>query len=471
MKHKILILFFLFSGILQAQEFFTYKLSKPYCIFNFMNTATNRPGTSSTLRKYIETKTANDTDFKKLCDEFTAINLHYNIERDGFPESRNQNSSTYNLVAMNMVNADNLQDFKVRCIGILPLNDNQKLFEVLTKAEKIYDKVLWKEYEGRIKNQLRELSKFARYNSDIFTIFSNFYQTGWTKDIPFQVAIYPIPGKTGNTTATPHVNSLCIGVLTDETNYSSRNGVVLHEMCHIMFNEQSAEVQNKIDGFFNGNPSSYAKIAYSYFDEALATALGNGWAYKKANGKPDETSWYNNVTIDGFAKALFPSLENYLDGKKAIDKDFIDNAVIQFAAKFPNSIYDYSISFNALVLYTDNNDNTRIRTDLKDVFWVSSFNVSSPIMHPYSIEMMNESRLTQFFVITENHQEKLEKLKEIFPELGKHSYNNKSENLSFIDKKGRVVILLILTNLDELKRQLERMKENEIFDPQQIIQK
>ncbi len=470
MKFKILIVFFLVFKSLYAQEF-TYKISKPYCVLNFMQTATGRPGTSSSLKKFIDEKTANDPEFKKLCDEFAPINLHYYIDRNEFPESRNQNRSMYNLVAMNAVNAENLEDFKIKCIGLLPLSVNQQLFDVLTKAEKIYDTIIWNNYAQKSKKQLKELSKFGPFNSDTFATFAKFYQSAFTKDIPFQVAIYPIPGKRGNTTATPHVNSLCVGVLTEEIDYASRNGVILHEMCHVLFNEQSAETQNKIDALFNQNSSPYAKIAYSFIDEALATALGNGWAYKNATGKTDETSWYNNPTIDGFAKALYPKIESYLAQKKSIDTDFIDFAVTQFAARFPNSIYDYDISLNEMVLYTDSEDTNAIRAELRKLFRISSFDVSSPILHPFSLESINDSKLTQLFVIDRNHQQTIDKLKEIFPELNNYTYKGQSQNLSFIDKKGRTVIVLALPNLEELPTQLQKMKDKPVFDSSTLIQK
>ncbi|MGC4040778.1 MAG: hypothetical protein QM710_08370 [Flavobacterium sp.] len=372
---------------------------------------------------------------------------------------------------MNAVNAKDLADFKIKCMGLLPLNDNQRLFAVLSEAEKTYDRIIWKDYEAKIKNQLKQLSKLTGFNTEVFNAFAGFYQTSWTNDIPFQVAIYPIPGKSGSTTATPHVNSLCVGVLTGEIDYVSRNGVVLHEMCHILFNEQSAEMQNKIEDYFNQNPSPYSKIAYSFLDEALATALGNGWTYKKSTGKEDDTDWYDNATIDGFAKAMYPEINHYLEAKRPIDKEFIDNAVIVFAAKFPKSIYDYGISLNGLVLYTEFEDNTIVKTDLRKQFRVAGLTISSPILHPYSLESMNESKLTQMFVINQNHKEITGKLKEVFPEISDFNYMGKTENLTFIDKKGRTVIMLFLTDIAELKAQLQKMKEVQYFDPKGIIQK
>lgn len=471
MKIRLIALMLITSGFLHAQDFFKYKISKPYCILNFMETAIGSPGTSSTLKKFIDEKTATDAGFNTLCENFSKITLHYNISRDGFPESRNQNGSTYNILAMNAVNAKDLADFKIKCMGLLPLNDNQKLFAVLSEAEKVYDQIIWNVYRKDLEKQRDSLAKFTKFNTETFSAFAAFYQTSWTNDIPLQVAIYPIPGKTGSTTATPHVNSLCVGVLTNETDYVSRNGVVLHEMCHILFNEQSAEVQNNIEGYFTKNPSPYAKIAYSFLDESLATALGNGWTYKKSTGKEDETNWYNNTTIDGFAKAMYPAINQYLDAKKPIDQEFVNQAITAFADKFPKSLYDYEIGMNGLMLYTEFEDNKIIRTDLRKQFRVAGLSISSPVLHSYSLESMNSSTVSQMFIINQNHQEIISKLKEIFPEISNFNYAGKAENLAFIDKKGRTVIMMFLADMNELKPQLQKMKEAHYFDPKVLIQK
>ncbi|RYF31747.1 MAG: hypothetical protein EOO38_31440 [Cytophagaceae bacterium] len=118
-------------------------------------------------------------------------------------------------------------------------------------------------------------------------------------------------------------------------------GVILHEMCHVLYDEQPAEIQHEIQKWFDENPSSFAPAAYTFFDEAMATALGNGYAYKELKGQMDSTEWYNNPYINGFAKALYPVAEQYLNSGKPIDKAFIDAAIAIFEKTFPDSLTDY----------------------------------------------------------------------------------------------------------------------------------
>jgi hypothetical protein len=470
MKKIITLLLILVSNFAFSQDFFVYKISKPYCVFNFMETATNGNGTSSYFRKIIEDKTKNNIEFKKLCEEYKKINLSYNFKRFEFPNERRPSRSTFDLISNHAVNSKNLTEFKYSTIGILPIVEYQKFFKILNDAEKIYDIVIWKDYEKKIINQKNKLLKFKESNVKIFNKFNSFYNSTWTNEIPFQIALYPIPGEKGSTTATPHGNSLCIGVLTDETDLIGRNGVILHEMCHVLYDEQSKEFQKQLVSYFADNNSEYSKFASVYFDEALATALGNGWAYKNINGKIDEKEWYNDTYIEGFARGIYPLVENYLNENKQIDKNFIDKSIEIFGLKFPSANADYSILLNKLYLYYDNEDESEITIPLRKYFRLSNVNSSSPILHPYSIENLNEGSGNQLIIIFENQKNTLDKLKEIYPELLKINFENKPLNLSFFDKKGNAVIILIVNNKVEFENLIEQMNKEKYFDKTKVKQ-
>ena len=160
MKKIITLLLILISNFAFSQDFFVYKISKPYCIFNFMETATNGNGTSSHFKKYIDDKTQNNLNFKNLCEEYKKINLSYNYKRYEFPDERRPNRSTYDLISIIAVNSKNLKEFKESTIGILPIIEYQKLFKIFSDAENIYDEIIWNDYEKKLINQKNNLIKF-----------------------------------------------------------------------------------------------------------------------------------------------------------------------------------------------------------------------------------------------------------------------------------------------------------------------
>ena len=139
MKKTCTLLLLLLSTLAFSQDFFVYKISKPYCLFNFMETATNGNGTSAYFKKYIDEQTQNNLQFKNLCEAYKKINLSYSYKRFEYPDERRPHRSTYDLIAINAVNAKNLTDFKAATMGILPVANYQKWFEILAEAEKIYD--------------------------------------------------------------------------------------------------------------------------------------------------------------------------------------------------------------------------------------------------------------------------------------------------------------------------------------------
>ncbi len=289
---RILCLFCLFicCQVALGQNIVQYKVSKPYCIFSFMEAASGQHNMSTTLREYIEEKTAGDEHFKELIQTFKGIQLDYSFKREEYPEKRRQFRSTYDLIVIALVNAEDLEAFNQRIFGILPISEQQKLVSVLKQADGYYNKLVWNDYEPKLKRQAKALEGYSSQASEVFKTISHFYHSSWTNDIPFTVALYGIPGAHGNTTATPHANSLCVGVLTDEKDHFGRMGVVIHEICHVLYDEQPKDFQHQIEKYFDENQSPYKIYAQAFFDEGLATALGNGWAYKKLSGQLDTSN-------------------------------------------------------------------------------------------------------------------------------------------------------------------------------------
>ena len=69
----------------------------------------------------------------------------------------------------------------------------------------------------------------------------------------------------------------------------------------------------------------------AWINEALATAIGSGWVYKKAYaGKDERQTWYADSTIDAFAHKIFPLVSEYLEQNRPIDLAFVVSSVKSF---------------------------------------------------------------------------------------------------------------------------------------------
>lgn len=455
-----------------AQIGFQFKVSKPYCVFSFMQAATGDHSSSSTLEQLIVDKTKGNKAFSQLCSRFRAVRLDYQYTRSEYPDSRRKTRSTFDLITIALVNSGSWTEFGNRIVGILPNGETKKFLDLLTEAELVYDQLIWKENEAKMTAQLEALEPYAAQCSEIFSKISKFYNSAWSSDIPFVVALYPIPGKQGNTSATPHANSLCVGVLTDETDHIGRVGVVLHEMCHVLYDEQPADFQHTLDGYFQQNKSEYKEFAYNFFDEGLATALGNGWASENLSGTLDPSDWYNNEYINGFGKALFPLVKEYLAANRTMDQAFVDKAIDLFAATFPHSVTDYGILLNRVSIFNDADSGPAIDDVMNGVgkyFQLTNSRFSSPILDPIALEHLKNGDQTQMIIIDRNHETTIKALKKIFPEISKLKMTT-NKNYTFFDSRKRPVIILVAADKANLDLLLKEMKTKKYFDKTKIIQ-
>lgn len=456
----------------QATIGFQFKISKPYCIFNFLEASVYNHSTSQTLQTFIDEKTKGDKEFAKLATDFAHIQLDYQFKREEFPPNRRQMRTTYDFIDIALVNSSTIAEFRDRIIGILPNSELQRLIWIMQDAEVYYDRLIWNDNEEKLQNQRAELEKYTAQCSESFTKINRFYNSCWIQEVPFVVALYPIPGKSGNSTATPHANSLCVGVLTDETDHIGRIGVVLHEMCHVLYDEQPSEFQHKLESYFAENKSPYSQFAYNFLDEGLATALGNGWAYKSINGELDPSPWYDNEYINGFGKALYPMVEEYISGNKQIDQEFVNKAIDLFGKTFPNSITNYGILLNRLAIYCDAETSAELDEAMNRVgkyFQMTNRNLSSPILDPISVDYLKNDAKTQFVIVDRDQAATCKELKKIFPELSKvKMIPNKV--YCFFDSKKRPVIILVATDKANLEILLKEMSTKKYFDQTKILQ-
>lgn len=473
MKKVFLILIIFCFGIADAQknDFFIFKESEVYSLFNFMETAAKKQGTSSNYMQYMDSKLSGDKDFQKLANDFKSLDFNEGIVRQDYPKGRNYRKSYLTLLIVQSLKSKDLSDFNERITGLLPVNEQVKMLNVLKNAQPYFRKYVWNESELKIKKQITELKKYKDLNSQMFIKFNKFYKSSWEQEIPFYVTLYPIPGKSGSTVSTPHGNALCIGTLTDANDIEGTLSVTMHEMCHILYQEQSREVQLEQEKYFNENPSQYSKLAYSYFNEAVATALGNGYAWKiLQKGVLDKGEWYNNPTINLFAKAIYPMTEKYLDENKSIDKNFIDEAIKKFSETFPDSIYEYNQNFNTVNIFTDDIDGNYIFDQFFEYFDANNVGVSSPMKNISQSPKLLADTSSFIIILDKEQKEYLEELKTVFPEIKNVNYDKSAQNISFLDAKGRMIVLLFINKKEDLKAAMEKLSKHQKIDKNKLVQ-
>lgn len=479
MNHKLLSLCLLFLGMklslfAQQEAFIQIEANKTLSLFSFLETASEANGTSRSFHKFIHDNLGSDEAFKKLVSDYKGIKFNYHFQREEFPENRHSFREIKDLIWVAASYAESLEDFNQRIVGYLPHASHRKLLSVMRAAEPYYEDLVWDKEQENIKRIKEQLSTYKGQIEDLFLTVSKFYGTSWSKEVPFRILLYPIPLERGYTTAIPKGNALICSFLSkNERDYEGRLGVIIHEMCHILFDEQRQRLQQDIDKWFSKSDSDWSKLAYSYLDEGLATAIGNGWAFEQIHGKPDTTEWYNDKYINGFAKALFADCSTYLNQGKEMDKDFVEKGIAHFEKTFPKAIYELDILMNEITLFANsekNDDVEYISYEIRRNFRIRSQWFSTPIADERSLRLLDKKQTTKFFLIEEKHQASIQLIREQFQDLDQELDPDQNFIYSFKDKKTQSpVILLNLQKLDDLERALKTLRSDPYLEFGELV--
>lgn len=409
--------------------------------------ASNQPGTAPSYNEYITTVLGDDDTFQSLAERFSKIDVQSSIHREQFPEKRHPFTSAMDLLWIASANATDIDDFATRTIGFLPPNDHTELISILRSTLPFYMKYIWEPTQTQRTKMETALFPYTPQIETLFSKVNIFLGSGWSKTTPFKIMLYPIPLKSGGTTAIPKGNNLICSYLSERDKEAEDIiGIAIHEMNHILFDAQPLSLQENIDTWFTTSTNPYAPLAYDFFDEGLATAVGNGWAYEQLHGEVDAGEWYNFEYINGFGKKLYPLVKKYMDTQKTIDKAFIDRAIVLFGEAFPKAITDLDILMNNLNMFSQSEDESFIDsyfTGVRERFRMRSAYFSSPIDSEQSSERFRESNRTKLVVIDNDHAKILSVLQQQFKGLPKNLTTNHSFLTSFYDQETSSTVLII----------------------------
>ena len=341
MKNKFSLFFLLLTTLAFGQKaVFKIKYSEQLAVFVFLqNLAENSPEnvfkTEFQKSKYYTEK------YKSTASKFDLLNIYYSFPFDDYPYGLKKSMQTEDIVKKNLIETDNLKDFKIRSIGFIPNKQLNDLAASILEFTPIYNELIYNPNKEKFEKQLVEITKYAKEHDmeKYFQTGLTFYNSSWDTSIPFEIAFYPLPNSKGFT-AQAFCNNFISAVQTDLDSYKDLFSVMLHETYHIIYDEQSLEVKKDIDSYFKQNKSKCSNYAYQLMNEVLATALGNGYVYEQLDGKIDDGDWYNRKYISLMAKQIYPMITEYINQKKPIDKSFIDNYINLYEKNYPNWIND-----------------------------------------------------------------------------------------------------------------------------------
>jgi hypothetical protein len=477
MKTKLLfgLSILLFSSILNAKVTVEYRVSRVHGLLDFVMAISGEPHHAPALKEtFVRSKFDIPESRAMLADlEKCKDALFRNIQSEN-GKSLGRGDSTYVLKLMitQSLLAKNVSDFGQRILGQLPLGQHLTFFKVLRYFEPIYDSLIWKKHQKELlahKIQLEKMAKKIDLNQ-MFAQADQFYRANWPQEAPFLIGLYAVPFLKDFKNSTNSASNGMVeehGVLVGQKSddLASSFGVIFHELCHSLFDAQSVEFQNEFEKYFKENPSPYGKSALFWINETLATALGNGWAYERAEGKLDTTSWYNQETIDGFSHAIYDLTKKYVSSSKPMDQEFVNQAIALFAERFPDSIYEFKTLFANVHLIHNQSfmAGPTPKKHVREILSTQNYQGSAPINHKLTLEGILESSNTCAFVLNDKEVSELGKLAESIPFIkGNLKTIREMPNRSYwakLDEKSRGFVVIKVSSEEEFKSGLKAIKE------------
>lgn len=389
--------------------------------------------------------------YTDLVNQFDTLNIYESYEFQGYPAGQKVPVMTTSLIEKHLISATSIQEFKSRTFGIIPNTELFLFSHILSEFQPVYDSLIYFPNKTEFEKQLIELKDFV-----LKTNLSNFFQKGlifygsqWDNSISVDIAVIPSVSKDGFT-AKAFLNNAISEVPINFKENDILFSVLMHEIYHNIYDGQALELKLKIQSWFNNNTSKNSQYAYLLLNEALATALGNGYVYEQLNGKTDKEDWYNVKYIDLMAKQIYPIVKEYLIQNKQIDKDFVD----KYIASYDNNFSDWTNELNNLFtnryVLTDNAEDLNYFN--RNYRYASFYQSQTPVSQS-GLERMKETPITKVIIVSADNKSKLNLVKQTFPELKNWKYKEHKEfayTLNLKDKTKLIIVNRHTTTLDKL---------------------
>ncbi len=419
---------------------FTIKYSEQLAVYLFIeNLSDNYP--ENVFKTEFQKSKYNTDQYKSIISKFDNLILDYSFRFDEYPYGSKKNMQTNDLLKKNLIETNNLTDFKLRTAGLIPNQNLNDLASFIAAFTDVYNELIYNPNKEKFEKQLDEIKKYSNDNNiaGYFEMGLLFYNSSWDNAIPFVAAFYPLPNSKGFI-AQAFCNNFISAVQTDLNSNKDLFSVMMHETFHIIYDEQSLEVKKIIDRYFKENKSKCSNYAYQLMNEVLATALGNGYVFEKLDGKIDSGDWYNKKYINLMAKQIYPLVKEYINQKKSIDKNFIDTYIKLYEENFPNWINELDHIMTYRYIISENESDLR---KINQLFRYRSRTEFDSEITENSITKMKDTPLTKVVVISKNNKEKIKLLKTKFPELKDWKVNADKEfaNIFFLSDKSQLIII------------------------------
>ena len=409
-----------------AQPIYAFEIectiSETHGLVVFLETMTGHPLRSQAMKeKFIAMPEFQTPTSLKIL--YTFKNLTENNWRNilAFPEIETNDNNTRDKFFLQLVQSNSIENLEQRTKKLFQPQKADDFFSTLKAFDPLYRKYIWDPYKKNLLERAQEIQNlYKRKGQGVVDTIAKFYGFNNPEIKKLYAGLYPIIIDRGDTHAENFGLAQSVGVKIDKNEASEHLGVIMHEFSHYFYSHQTLEIKQKLTDTYQKTGSAFGYQAYNYLNEAVATAVGNGWAVKKMTGKESEDPWYDNTIIQTFAKGIYPQVANYLDSGKTMDPAFFDYSIVIFSEKLPHIIEEIpSIMRFALVLNNGGEfESKKLGSALRSNFLISDLTIAGTFAAtPLVYDLDQNPNKTWIFVFSPNDVASLQLLIDKIPSL------------------------------------------------------
>jgi len=356
----------------------------------------------------------------------------------------------------------NLSEFKLSLYSIYPNKLAYELSEVMDYFLPIYREVFYhKKAKAEVDKLIKNFKNIDNKTKEFIDLQKKLYQS--KINLPeLKVFIYPLYLSKEDADYFKKARLFILGgysfktlqiveaVLPPRKNINFYD-VALHETAHFCYD--SSSFMPKFLSEMKKHEGVFGKLAARYIDEALATAIGNGYVAIKMN-KKKKKKWYHSYIINKYAQALYPSIKKILDKKSSLSLKDAKLFVKIFKENFPDILTRKEIVLKHINILSSKDLNIEVVINkLRKYTRRSYIGGLDSISNKEAMDLYynKERKSTQVFVLKFNEIEELKVFKEIKLKQLKKDSKNKTPfvKITFNKKEKRFEIFFIINNMKD----------------------
>lgn len=442
MKQLLSLLLVFISAKSIAQNSITFRInySDLYATYDFlMKISDSYP--DNELKTIFRASPYNTAEYTDRVTAYERLVMDYNYSFGQYPAPLKLNMMSRDLLERNLVLSKNVDAFVSRSLGIIPQEDLTAMASLLERFLPVYRNLVSEPYKTAYEEQKQNLLKYL--NDDSFSRYFqtglDFYGTAWDSSIPIELNLLLSLDK-GNLGARAFGNVAVCEASAGLQDHVSFFSVAIHEIYHIIYDNQSLQTKHDIQHWFNTTKSPNSQYALLLLNEVLATALGNGYVIEQLNGKTDAHEWYGNRYISQMAKAIYPVVKDYIKDKKPMDEAFVQVYVKMYDTQFPQWANELNHLFTYRYIVADTTEDWLY---LRKTYRYHSYSRFGAPISPAEIEKVKATPITKLFIISQNHHAAISLLKDGFTELKDKKMNANKEFINIFRLKDNTRLFII----------------------------